>query len=415
MAGDIVPIELGLTKGDLVTLWAPRWREGDDEWQAFLGHEEDLYAFESVAALAAFIRTNDENDLVDHPAWPVVSKLAAPELEPEENFTFDLIGVPELVAGDPEALPLAELESTLTTVRTIGEVCDLEPVIKFFANHPEIDYLRGGVGQFEGRDGEALWDRIGIAVAEDWDAVLDAIDSIVTTPDVDADALSVADAEILTAEENIVDADDEAEAEAEDEYETDEEQEEEEEEVETFWSGVGIDPIKIITSETTYFSLRCYLGEDEHPVFLGRGGKISVFGSERALARYLADNHEHDLARVTTYLQVQNAAVDGTLEIEVTDANVYVLPGLADDLAEGPDAVDADQLELAVELFTDAADFAKDDSTDAALASSTPLGWYVSYLLDPTPGRMTPSPPFQTEAAAWRTLEQEFEARLRPE
>ena len=35
MAGDIVPIEIGLTDGDLVTLWAPRWREGDDEWEAF--------------------------------------------------------------------------------------------------------------------------------------------------------------------------------------------------------------------------------------------------------------------------------------------------------------------------------------------------------------------------------------------
>jgi len=28
MAQDIVPIELGLPQGDVVTLWAPRWREG---------------------------------------------------------------------------------------------------------------------------------------------------------------------------------------------------------------------------------------------------------------------------------------------------------------------------------------------------------------------------------------------------
>lgn len=37
MAGDIVPIELGITEGNTFTLWAPRWREGDDEWEAFLG------------------------------------------------------------------------------------------------------------------------------------------------------------------------------------------------------------------------------------------------------------------------------------------------------------------------------------------------------------------------------------------
>ncbi|MCA1006355.1 primosomal protein [Rhodococcus hoagii] len=410
MAGDIVPIELGLTRGDLVTLWAPSWREGDDEWEAFLGHEEDLYGFPTVAELAAFIRTNSDNDLVDHPAWATVSRLAAPELEPDDANGFDLIGVPELAAGDPEPLTVAELRSTLDMVRNLGEVCELEPVLKFFANHPELNYLRGGEDVFAGREGEELWDRIGTAVAQGWDAVIDAVDAIVSTPAVDAEALSVAEAEVLAAEENVVDADDEAESDEDlDEYDAESEEEEEE----TFWTEVGIDPIQIITSETTYYSLRCYL--DEHAVFLGRGGKISVFGSERALARYLADNHDHALAQVSTYEQVQNAAVDGSLDIEVTDQNVYVLPGLADDLADGPDSVDADQLELAVELFTDAADFAKDDATDAALAASTPLGWYVSYILEPDPGRMTPSPPFQAEAESWRALENEFETRLRPE
>ena len=34
MAQDIVPIELGLPQGDLVTLWAPRWREDGEEWEA---------------------------------------------------------------------------------------------------------------------------------------------------------------------------------------------------------------------------------------------------------------------------------------------------------------------------------------------------------------------------------------------
>src|SRR6202012_2910709 len=41
MAADIVPIRLGLTKGDLYTLWAPRWRDEGDEWEAFLGKDED--------------------------------------------------------------------------------------------------------------------------------------------------------------------------------------------------------------------------------------------------------------------------------------------------------------------------------------------------------------------------------------
>ena len=147
-------------------------------------------------------------------------------------------------------------------------------------------------------------------------------------------------------------------------------------------------------------------------MFLGSNGQITVFGSERALARYLADDHDHDLAAVSTYGEVHTAAIDGSLEVEVSDENVYVLPGLADDLAEGPEAVDLDQLDLAVELFTDAADYADDDTVEQALAKSTSLGSYVSYLLEPDPGRLAPSAPFAAEAEAWRALERSFEARL---
>lgn len=38
---------------------------------------------------------------------------------------------------------------------------------------------------------------------------------------------------------------------------------------------------------------------------------------------------------------------------EVTEDNVYVLKGLAEDIAAGPDQVDRLQLELAVELLSD--------------------------------------------------------------
>ncbi|WP_067698346.1 primosomal protein [Nocardia jejuensis] len=411
-SGDIVPIALGLTKGDLVTLWAPRWRDGDDEWQAYLGHEEDLYGFESVAELAAFIRTNAENDLVDHPAWKIIAGLSAAELEPEEQYVFDLVGVPELAADDPDPEIVSELEETLEMVRNIGDVCELDTVTKFFGSHPVLGALPGGVSAFAGTEGEELWDQIGAAIAKDWDAVLDAIDSVVSIPEVDADAVAVAEAELLAAEENIVDAEDVAEGD--DEIETvDLDEDDEEDEELSFWHEVGIDPVKIVTSEGTLFTLRCYV--DDEPIFLGTEGSITVFPSERTLARYLADDHEHDLVRVSTYSEVQTAAVDGSLEVEVDEENVYVLPGLADDLGSGPKAVDTDQLDLAVELFTDAADYADDDSVESALAVSTPLGWYVSYLLNPDPTRLAPNPPFAAEAEQWKALEVAFEARLTKE
>ncbi|WP_458685976.1 primosomal protein [Nocardia tengchongensis] len=406
-SGDIVPIALGLTKGDLVTLWAPRWRDGDDEWQAFLGHEEDLYGFDSVAELAAFIRTNSDNDLVDHPAWKIIAGLSAAELEPEEQYVFDLVGVPELAADDPDPEVVSELEETLEMVRNIGDVCELDPVTKFFGSHPVLGALAGGVSAFLGREGEELWDQVGAAIAKDWEKVIDAIDSVVTVPEVDADAVSVAEAELLAAQENIVDAEDAAEGD--DEIEEVDLDEDEDEEL-SFWHEVGIDPVKIITSDDTLFTLRCYV--DDEPIFLGRDGSITVFTSERALARYLADDHEHDLSRVSTFGEVQTAAVDGSLEVEVDEENVYVLPGLSEDLGLGPKAVDTDQLDLAVELFTDAADYADDDAVESALAVSTPLGWYVSYLLNPDPTRMAPNPPFQAESEAWKALESVFEARL---
>ena len=55
MAAELVPIRLGLTAGDLYSLWAPRWREDGDDWEAFLGKDEDVFAFESVADLVAFV------------------------------------------------------------------------------------------------------------------------------------------------------------------------------------------------------------------------------------------------------------------------------------------------------------------------------------------------------------------------
>ncbi|MBO0840819.1 MAG: primosomal protein, partial [Sciscionella sp.] len=128
MAHDIVPIELGLTKGDVVTLWAPRWREDGEEWEAFLGDEDALFVFTDVAKLAAFVRTDEDHDLADHPAWHVVPGLAASELIPDDNHSYDLVGVPELVAEEPDSWTISELDDIVSMVRSIAEVCELDAV-----------------------------------------------------------------------------------------------------------------------------------------------------------------------------------------------------------------------------------------------------------------------------------------------
>ncbi|MGW5522553.1 primosomal protein [Gordonia sp. NPDC003950] len=431
MAGDIVPIELGLTDGNSFTLWAPRWREGDDEWEAFLGLDEDLYVFPGVAELVAFIRTDDDNDLVEHPAWETVKGLQADELVPDDRHTYDLVGVPELAAEDPTPEVIAELEDALEIVRILGEVCELVVITKFFNGNPILGAVTTGTRNFEGRDGTDLWVRIGRLIAKHWDNVLDAIDEVITTPDVPDDAVTTAAAELeaaASAEDEdepdedldlVGDADaeasedDEATEETDDDLDdSDDEDENENDEIDDddFWASVGIDPIRIVTGAGEYLSLRCYLGDD--PVFLGKDGKIFVFTSPRVLSKFLADENSHDLSGVSTFDEVRVAATDGSLEFDVIDDNVYVLPGLSEDISDGPRRIDRNQLELAVELFTDAADYADDDSVGEALGSTTPLGWFVDYAINPDPKRLAPSPPFENEAEAWRALEHEFEDRL---
>ena len=181
---------------------------------------------------------------------------------------------------------------------------------------------------------------------------------------------------------------------------------------EDFWVKVGIDPIRIMTSAGTFYSLRCYF--DDRPIFLGRNGRISVFSSERALARYLADEHDHDLSDLSTYADIRTAATDGSLQVNITDDNVYVLTGLADDFAHGPNEVDREQLDLAVEFLRDVGDYAEENTVDDALETDQPLGQLVAYVLDPDSVR-EPRPPYAKTVQAYEELERFVESRLRRE
>lgn len=420
MAADIVPIKLVLTDGDLFTLWAPRWRDAGDEWEAFLGKDEDLYALKSVPDLVAFVRTNTDNDLTDHPAWDTLTEVSAHELDPAEDQQFDVIGVLDLLAESPTDESVETLKNTLAIVAAIGSVCELPAVTKFFNGNPTLSSLSSGAEYFTGRAGLKRWQGIGEIVDKSWDNVVDAIEEIISTPDVDEEKSAEAEAELLAAPENEVDDVDEDIDEA-----TDDEDEDTDGDAEVvrapaivlgsdedFWLKVGIDPVRMITSAGTFYTLRCYL--DDAPIFLGRNGRISVFGSERSLARYLADEHDHDLSDLSTYDDIRTAATDGSLEIDVTADNVYVLTGLADDITDGPDAVDSEQLELAVELLRDVGDYAEEDVVEETLDVERPLGRLVAHVLDPgSVGKH--AIPHAEAAEQWVQLEQFVESRLRRE
>ena len=410
MAAELIPIRLSITAGDLYTLWAPRWRDSGDEWEGFLGKDENVFAFASVADLAAFVRTDSDNDLAEHPAWEAMTRANAHRLQPAEDRQADLIAVAEQLAEKPSEDSVGALANTLAVVSSLGSVCELPTVTRFFNGNPNLGLVTGGLEQFTGRAGRKRWDTVGEIVARGWDGVLSAIDEIVVTPEVDDGvAAAAADelAEPFDGEDDLVVA-----AEIDDDEDGggaiagigglgaaslgtaslgatslgmgknvvlggDAH----------FWENVGIDPVRVMTSGGTFFTLRCYY--DDRPRFLGRNGRISVFGSERALARYLADEHDHDLADLSTYDDIRTAATDGSLRVDVIEDNVYVLNGLADDIADGPDAIDREQLALAVEFVRDVGSY----------SDSTPR----------------PAPPHAAAAREWEDLEGFVESRLRRE
>src|SRR5499425_3017102 len=208
MAQDIVPIRLGLTQGDLVTLWAPVWREDGEEWEAFLGHGEDLYVFSDAAELAAFVRTAGEHDLTDHPAWHLVPQLSVDELIPDDNHTYDLVGVPEMAAEDPDTWSVGELADVIAMVRSLCDVCELDTVSEVLGAADGFALLDRGVTAFTGHEGEQLWNDMSAVIVERWDEVIDAIDELATTPDLDKTAVARAKAELAAVQAADAAADD---------------------------------------------------------------------------------------------------------------------------------------------------------------------------------------------------------------
>ncbi len=424
MSAELVPIRLGVTAGDLYTLWAPRWRDAGDEWEGFLGKDEDLYALESVADLTAFVRTDTDNDLTDHPGWDRLAQANAHKLQPGPDRQADLIGVAELLADKPTAESVNSLANTLAVVSSIGSVCELPAVTRFFNGNPTLGLVTGGVEQFTGRAGRKRWEGIGEIVARGWDGVVSAIDEIIRTPEVDAGLAAQAAAELDEPYEEVIE--DEAPLMALAGADTEADSDVPEAVVggrsaadtlvlggdARFWEHVGIDPVRVMTSGGTLYTLRCYY--DEKPIFLGRNGRISVFPSERTLARYLADEHDHDLANLSTYDDIRTAATDGSLRVDVTDDNVYVLSGLADDITDGPEAIDRDQLNLAIEFVRDVGDYSEDDTVDRLLSEDTALGRLVNHTLDPE-STNRPNGPYSRAVAEWEELERFVESRLRRE
>src|SRR3954470_23635093 len=189
----IVPIALTLDDRTGYTLWAPPWEEDGEEWQAFLGTSESetasVHLFPTPAALADFCHTRTDHDLADHPVWPVVAGLGAADLTPDDDHRYDLDGVYDIAAENPDRWAVEELAATIDIVSRLAECLDTAGVddddedddenqfeaVAELAAKPEIGSLGLGVDAFVGRSGEDAWLGVGGVLDDLWEDVLEEL------------------------------------------------------------------------------------------------------------------------------------------------------------------------------------------------------------------------------------------------
>lgn len=397
----IVPVKLSLTEGDFYTLWAPKWRQNGSEWQAFLGDDEDVLAFNSPAELLCFVESGTKHDLLDHPQWDQFAGRDADRVTPAERHEYDLIGMPEALAGRPSHQNVSTVARNLEIASALADVAGAEHTTIFFASHSILRNVSRGADHYSGEQGMSEWSGVGHVIAGNWKGVIEDLDQhvrVVSTDNFDAAKVSDAKERISSAAAASAAAAKEAEekrkaaAEAADPYDN------------SPWAAAGIDPIKITAQSKSVYTLRTYL--DGKPIFLGKWGEIFTFDSPKTLVRWIMDNDDHDLARVSTWEEVVSAANAGELEVQVHPDNQYSFNGIVRDIEKGPEAVDSDQMARCYEVCADAADWAGDDSINSYMLANPRLQDYLGYMLGSTEhAGYVPSKPYTEHAESWKGLE----------
>ena len=397
----IVPVKLSLTEGDFYTLWAPKWRQNGSDWQAFLGDDEAVLAFNSPAELLCFVESDTKHDLLDHPQWDQFAGRDADRVTPAKRDEYDLIGMPEALAGRPSHQNVSTVARNLEIASALADVAGAEHTTIFFASHSILRNVSRGADHYSGEQGMSEWSGVGHVIAGNWKKVIEDLDKhvrVVSSDDFDAAKVSDAKERISSSAAASAAAAKEAEekrkaaAEAADPYDN------------SPWAAAGIDPIKITAQSKSVYTLRTYL--DGKPIFLGKWGEIFTFDSPKTLVRWIIDNDDHDLARVSTWEEVVAAANAGELEIQVHPDNQYSFNGIVRDIEKGPEAVDSDQMARCYEVCADAADWAGDDSINSYMLAHPRLQDYLGYMLGSTEhAGYVPSKPYNEHAESWKGLE----------
>jgi hypothetical protein len=430
----IVPIALTVDDRTGYTLWAPPWEEDGEEWQAFLGTTEDdgeggrtvVHLFPTPAALAAFCRGSADHDLADHPVWPVVAGLGADDLAPDEDHRFDLDGVYDIAAEDPDRWAVEELAATIDIVSRLAECLDTTPdpddelddadvegqfeAMAELAAKPEIGSLGLGVDAFVGRSGEDAWVGVGGVLDDLWEDVLEELGEHLDWTG--AGSVSLED---YPAASELTDADDS--------LEDDEARDDatvsapagaapgvrtiargsriaappaEVAAAGRFWESVGILPVEVVVPAGAGLTLRCYV--EDVARFLGRDGEVFLFDTPADLARFVKGTEPHDLVEIASWPEV----ADTDTPPLPADQDRYDLTELSELLAEVADGaaglVDHRAFAQPVEGVRDLAEYAGLTRVEELLSPASALGRAVA----------------RGEGDAEATLRAEDAAELRP-
>jgi len=356
----VVPIRLTLDGRTGVTLWATPWEEDGEEWQAFLGAGQHVLVFGTTQEMAAHLHSGEENDLTDHPRWKDLLQLTPGELEPDDDYVFDLDGAYELALSDPDPYTVSELSDLVDLVQRVAEVCDDGTLLRLVEQTPEFAQLLADDASFSGAEGEARWTRVGSVVERSWEPLLDRFGRLVEwrgtevlaediETDEDEDEDDDEDIDVVDLDEDTRDDTDEeadrprsrvvedleevARAAIGSSGEPDVEEDEDPTEGGTYsiWEVAGILPLSVTLPSGTGYTLRTYNGEDDDPVFLGADMTVYLFRTAQGLVDYVHAGDEHDLTEMVTWPDIADAQ---ELPVEPDPQEVYDLRGPSEDAIE---------------------------------------------------------------------------------
>jgi hypothetical protein len=349
----VVPIRITLDGRTGVTLWATPWEEDGEEWQAFLGAGQHVLVFGTAEEMAEHLRSGEENDLTDHPRWKDLLQLTPDDLEPDEDYVFDLDGAYELALSEPDPYTVSELSDLVDLVQRVAEVCDDGTLLKLVEQTPEFASLLADDTSFSGAEGDERWTAVGAVVERSWEPLLERFSRLVEWRGEPVRAESEDAAEVGSED------DDDADIVELDEDEDDEptrelvvtpvdspvvgevgivEVDDEDDEADptdggkySIWEVAGILPLSVTLPSGTGYTLRTYNGEDDEPIFLGSDLTVDLFRSADGLIAYCRSGEENDLSEMLTWADISEAE---ELPVEPEPEEVYDLRSPGEDAIE---------------------------------------------------------------------------------